>query len=182
MLRSIRYGEADRILHLYTVHHGRVGAIAKGIRKTTSRVGGRLEPLGHVELLLHQGRGELHTVTGVELIRPHSTVRDDPHRLAVGLIGAVLAALIALGLAGGEPAWAVLPFAALLAWRVLPPFVAAARAPRPALIGAAVRAGVLSLILLDAALATAFAGPLAGAAVLALWPLSLGLARLFAVT
>ena len=102
--------------------------------------------------------------------------------LAVGLIGAVLAALIALGLAGGEPAWAVLPFAALLAWRVLPPFVAAARAPRPALIGAAVRAGVLSLILLDAALATAFAGPLAGAAVLALWPLSLGLARLFAVT
>ncbi len=88
MLRSIRYGEADRILHLYTVDHGRVGAIAKGIRKTSSRVGGRLEPLGHVELLLHQGRGELHTVTGVELIRPHSAVRDDPCRLAVGLIGA----------------------------------------------------------------------------------------------
>ena len=88
MLRSIRYGEADRILHLYTVDHGRVGAIAKGIRKTSSRVGGRLEPLGHVELLLHQGRGELHTVTGVELIRPHSAVRDDSYRLAVGLIGA----------------------------------------------------------------------------------------------
>ena len=88
MLRSIRYGEADRILHLYTVDHGRVGGIAKGIRKTSSRVGGRLEPLGHVELLLHQGRGELHTVTGVELIRPHSAVRDDPCRLAVGLIGA----------------------------------------------------------------------------------------------
>jgi DNA repair protein RecO (recombination protein O) len=88
VLRSIRYGEADRILHLYTVDHGRVGAIAKGIRKTSSRVGGRLEPLGHVELLLHQGRGELHTVTGVELIRPHSAVRDDPYRLAVGLIGA----------------------------------------------------------------------------------------------
>jgi DNA repair protein RecO (recombination protein O) len=88
VLRSIRYGEADRILHLYTVDHGRVGAIAKGIRKTSSRVGGRLEPLGHVELLLHQGRGELHTVTGVELIRPHSAVRDDPYRLTVGLIGA----------------------------------------------------------------------------------------------
>jgi DNA repair protein RecO (recombination protein O) len=88
VLRSIRYGEADRILHLYTVDHGRVGAIAKGIRKTSSRVGGRLEPLGHVELLLHQGRGELHTITGVELIRPHSAVRDDPYRLAVGLIGA----------------------------------------------------------------------------------------------
>jgi DNA repair protein RecO (recombination protein O) len=88
VLRSIRYGEADRILHLYTADHGRVGAIAKGIRKTNSRVGGRLEPLGHVELLLHQGRGELHTVTGVELIRPHSAVRDDSYRLAVGLIGA----------------------------------------------------------------------------------------------
>ncbi len=88
MLRSIRYSEADRILHLYTADHGRIGAIAKGIRKTSSRVGGRLEPLGHVELMLHHGRGELHTVTGVELIRPHSAVRDDPYRLAVGLIGA----------------------------------------------------------------------------------------------
>ena len=88
MLRSMRYGEADRILHLYTAGHGRIGAIAKGIRKTSSRVGGRLEPLGHVELMLHHGRGELHTVTGVELIRPHSAVRDDSYRLAVGLIGA----------------------------------------------------------------------------------------------
>jgi DNA repair protein RecO (recombination protein O) len=88
VLRSIRYAEADRILHLYTADRGRVGAIAKGIRKTTSRVGGRLEPLGHVELLLHQGGGELHTVTGVELIRPHSATRDDQYRLAVGLIGA----------------------------------------------------------------------------------------------
>jgi DNA repair protein RecO (recombination protein O) len=88
VLRSIRYAEADRILHLYTADRGRVGAIAKGIRKTTSRVGGRLEPLGHVELLLHQGSGELHTITGVELVRPHSATRDDPYRLAVGLVGA----------------------------------------------------------------------------------------------
>jgi DNA repair protein RecO (recombination protein O) len=88
VLRSIRYAEADRILHLYTADRGRVGAIAKGIRKTTSRVGGRLEPLGHVELVLHAGSGELHTVTGVELVRPHSAVRESPYRLAVGLIGA----------------------------------------------------------------------------------------------
>ena len=88
VLRSIRYAEADRILHLYTADRGRVGAIAKGIRKTTSRVGGRLEPLGHVELVLHPGSGELHTVTGVELVRPHSATRDDPYRLAVGLVGA----------------------------------------------------------------------------------------------
>ena len=88
VLRSIRYAEADRILHLYTADRGRVGAIAKGIRKTTSRVGGRLEPLGHVELMLHAGSGELHTVTGAELVRPHSAVRESPNRLSVGLIGA----------------------------------------------------------------------------------------------
>ncbi len=102
--------------------------------------------------------------------------------LAVGLVGIVLTVLVALGLARRQPDLAVLPFATLLAWRVVPPFIAAAREPRPALIGRAVRAGVLSLILLDAALATAFAGPLYGLAVLVLWPLSLGLARLFAVT
>jgi DNA repair protein RecO (recombination protein O) len=88
VLRSIRYAEADRILHLYTSERGRIGAIAKGVRRTTSRFGGRLEPLGHVELMLHQGSGELHTVTGVELIRPHAAVREDPYRLAVGLVGA----------------------------------------------------------------------------------------------
>jgi DNA repair protein RecO (recombination protein O) len=88
VLRSIRYSEADRILHLYTAERGRVGAIAKGVRRTKSRFGARLEPLGHVELMLHQGGGELHTVTGAELIRSHRATREDPHRLAVGLIGA----------------------------------------------------------------------------------------------
>ena len=44
VLRSIRFGEADRILHLYTPQRGRVGAIAKGVRRTRSRFGGRLEP------------------------------------------------------------------------------------------------------------------------------------------
>ncbi len=88
VLRSIRYAEADRILHLYTADRGRIGAIAKGVRRTTSRFGGRLEPLGHVELMLHQGGGELHTVTGVELIRAHRATRENPYRLAVGLVGA----------------------------------------------------------------------------------------------
>ena len=88
VLRSLRFAEADRILHLYTADHGRVGAIAKGARKTRSRFGGRLEPLSHVELVLHQGRGELATVTGASLVRSHAATRDDTHRLAVGLIGA----------------------------------------------------------------------------------------------
>ena len=88
VLRSIRFGEADRVLHLYTLDHGRVGAVAKGVRKTTSRFGARLEPLSHVELVLHRGSGELETVTGVQLVRPHRAAREDYYRLSVGLIGA----------------------------------------------------------------------------------------------
>jgi DNA repair protein RecO (recombination protein O) len=88
VLRSIRFGEADRVLHLYTADRGRLGAVAKGVRKTTSRFGGRLEPLSHVELVLHRGSGELQTVTGVQLVRPHQAARDDYYRLSAGLIGA----------------------------------------------------------------------------------------------
>ena len=87
VLRSFRLGEADRVLHLYTLERGRVGAVAKGIRKTRSRFGGRLEPLSHAELLLHEGSGELQTVTGAELIHSHHAAREDPYRLGVGLIG-----------------------------------------------------------------------------------------------
>jgi len=88
VLRSFRLGEADRVLHLYTLDRGRVGAVAKGVRKTTSRFGARLEPLSHVELVLHQGSGELQTVTGVELVRAHHAAREDYYRLSAGLIGA----------------------------------------------------------------------------------------------
>ncbi len=88
MLRSFRFGEADRVLHVYTADRGRVGAIAKGVRKTKSRFGARLEPFSHVELLLHQGSGELHTVTGVSLVDAHRPTREDPDRLSVGLVGA----------------------------------------------------------------------------------------------
>ena len=88
VLRSLRFGEADRILHAYTLEQGRTGAIAKGARKTKSRFGGRLEPLSHVELVLHVGSGELATVTGASLVRPHAASREDPYRLSIGLIGA----------------------------------------------------------------------------------------------
>ena len=87
VLRSIRFGEADRVLHLYTFERGRVGAVAKGIRRTKSRFGARLEPLSHAEVMLHQGSGELATVTGASLLRPHREAREDPYRLAVGLVG-----------------------------------------------------------------------------------------------
>jgi DNA repair protein RecO (recombination protein O) len=88
VLRSIRLGEADRVLHLYTEAHGRVGAVAKGVRKTMSRFGARLEPLSHVELVLHRGRSELQTVTAAQLVRSHHDAREDYYRFSVGMIGA----------------------------------------------------------------------------------------------
>jgi len=87
VLRSFRLGEADRILHVYTQDRGRVGAVAKGVRKTKSRFGARLEPFSHVELVLHQGRGDLDTVTGASLVRSHDRIRSEPYRLQVGMIG-----------------------------------------------------------------------------------------------
>jgi DNA repair protein RecO (recombination protein O) len=88
VLRTIRFGEADAVLHLYTLARGRVGAVAKGVRKTKSRFGARLEPLSHVQLLLHQGGGELQTVTGADLVRSHRETREDSYRLGVALVGA----------------------------------------------------------------------------------------------
>jgi DNA repair protein RecO (recombination protein O) len=87
VLRSMRLGEADRVLHLYTLDRGRVSAVAKGVRKTKSRFGARLEPLSHVDLLLHQGQSDLQTITGVDLRASHQTAREDFYRLSVGLIG-----------------------------------------------------------------------------------------------
>jgi len=87
VLRSFPFGEADRVLHLYTASTGRLGAVAKGVRRTKSRFGGRLEPFSHVELGLHRGRGELGTVTGASLVRSHDRIRSDGYRLQVGLVG-----------------------------------------------------------------------------------------------
>jgi DNA repair protein RecO (recombination protein O) len=77
VLRSLRYGEADRILHLYTPDRGRVSAIAKGVRRARSRFGGRLEPFFRLELVLYEGRSELLTVTSVETIAGHPRLRED---------------------------------------------------------------------------------------------------------
>jgi DNA repair protein RecO (recombination protein O) len=70
VLRSIRYGEADRVLHLYTADRGRVGAVAKGVRRVKSRLGGRLEPLSRVRLVMHQGR-QADTVRAYASLREH---------------------------------------------------------------------------------------------------------------
>src|SRR3989454_3076717 len=88
VLRSFRLGEADRVLHLYTLERGRIGAVPTGTRTPKWVFGARLEPLSHVELMLHQGSGELQTVTGVELVRSHHEAREQQYRLGVGLVGA----------------------------------------------------------------------------------------------
>ena len=87
VLRSIRYGEADRILHLYSAQYGRIGAIAKGARKPRSRFGGRLEPFFRLDLLLHEGRGELLTVTGVSTVDGYPRLRSSGPALTAGARG-----------------------------------------------------------------------------------------------
>jgi DNA repair protein RecO (recombination protein O) len=84
VLRSIRYGEADRILHLYTAKRGRVGAIAKGARRPKSRFGGRLEPFFRLDLLLHEGRGELLTVTQAATVNGYPRLRASGGALTAG--------------------------------------------------------------------------------------------------
>ncbi len=76
VLRSIRFGEADRVLHLYTAERGRLGAVAKGVRRPRSRFGGRLEPFFRTRLVLHEGRGELCTVTSAQTIHAHPALRE----------------------------------------------------------------------------------------------------------
>ncbi|MGH9028173.1 MAG: DNA repair protein RecO [Acidimicrobiales bacterium] len=81
VLRTIRLGEADRIVTMVTRGHGKVRAVAKGIRRTSSKFGGRLEPLSHVALQCWQGR-ELDTVTQVEVLDAFRSVREDLGRVA----------------------------------------------------------------------------------------------------
>ncbi|HXQ88499.1 MAG TPA: DNA repair protein RecO [Solirubrobacterales bacterium] len=87
VLRSIRYGEADRILHLYSRERGRIGAIAKGARKPKSRFGGRLEPFFRLDLILHEGRGDLMTVTSATTVDGYPRLRSSGPALTAGARG-----------------------------------------------------------------------------------------------
>jgi DNA repair protein RecO (recombination protein O) len=85
VLRTHKLAEADRIVVLFTKEHGKVRAVAKGVRKTKSRIGGRLEPLTHASLLVYEGRGELQTVSQAEAVEHFRPIRDDLQRLTRGL-------------------------------------------------------------------------------------------------
>ena len=83
VLRTWKLGEADRIVVLLTQGEGKVRAVAKGVRKTKSRFGGRLEPFSHVDLSLYRGR-ELDIVTQAEVIVPFRALREDYDRVVAG--------------------------------------------------------------------------------------------------
>ena len=84
VLRTQKLGEADRIVTLLTRRHGRVRAVAKGVRRTGSRFGARVEPFTQVDLQLHEGRS-LDTVTQAETIAPYGErIANDYGRYTAG--------------------------------------------------------------------------------------------------
>jgi DNA repair protein RecO (recombination protein O) len=84
VLRTQKLGEADRIVTLLTRTHGRVRGVARGVRKTSSRIGARLEPFSHVDVQLYEGRS-LDTVTQVESLASHgATLSGDYTRWTTG--------------------------------------------------------------------------------------------------
>src|SRR5687767_14179182 len=76
VLKTIKLGEADRIVTIFTRSNGKVRAVAKGVRKTKSRFGARLEPFTWAHLMIYRGRN-LDTITAVDIIRSFDAVRTD---------------------------------------------------------------------------------------------------------
>lgn len=84
VLGSYKFGEADRVVVLLTAEHGKVRAVARGVRKTRSSIGARLETMSHVDISLRSGRG-LDTVAEVKLLETPAVLRADLSRLQQGL-------------------------------------------------------------------------------------------------
>ncbi|MEC7874347.1 MAG: DNA repair protein RecO, partial [Actinomycetota bacterium] len=85
IVRTHKLGEADRILSVITENNGKVRAVAKGVRKTRSRYGGRLEPLRHLDLQFYRGRGDLDIVTQAETREHWPDIRNNLDRLGKAL-------------------------------------------------------------------------------------------------
>lgn len=83
VLRTMRLGESDRIVTLMTQGSGKIRAVAKGVRKTKSRWGARLEPFTHVDVVLYRGR-DLDIVTQAQILTPFTPIRSDYARFAAG--------------------------------------------------------------------------------------------------
>jgi DNA repair protein RecO (recombination protein O) len=86
VLRSYPFGDADRVVVLISPNNGKIRTVAKGVRKTKSRFGGRLEPFTHVDLVLYEGRN-LDTITQVAIVEPFAKLRQDLNSvIAAGLM------------------------------------------------------------------------------------------------
>jgi len=83
VLKRIDYSEADQILTIFTKNRGKVGAIAKGSRKLTSRKGGHLELLNHSIFSLAEGK-DLYIITEAETIEPFSDIKSNLHKSSLG--------------------------------------------------------------------------------------------------
>ena len=84
VLRTYKLGESDRIVVLMTAENGKVRAVAKGVRKTKSKFGARLEPMSHVRVLLYRGR-ELDIVSQAETVEPLSPLLSSLDRASQGM-------------------------------------------------------------------------------------------------
>ena len=84
VLRTYKLGESDKIIVIHTLENGKVRAVAKGVRKTRSKFGARLEPMSHVKLLLYRGR-ELDIVSQAESMEPLSPMLSSLDRASQGL-------------------------------------------------------------------------------------------------
>lgn len=81
VLRTYKFGEADRVVVLLSQQGGKLRGVAKGVRKAGSRFGARLEPGSCVRVDLHQGKGQLQTIVGVEIISQYPQIRHNLDRL-----------------------------------------------------------------------------------------------------
>jgi DNA repair protein RecO (recombination protein O) len=122
VLKRSDLGEADRLLALFTPHLGRIRAVAKGARKTTSRLGGHVELFTHVQLMIARGRN-LDYVTQAQTLNPFISIRDDLVLMGHACYLAELVDQIAGEHITNEALYALL----LTSLQSLPPGVAAVR-------------------------------------------------------
>ena len=169
-----KYGKHQTVLGPLNMGVCRGGNLLLGISAVPEAVSDRwylaLVPIIYIAAITAISQGEVYggrKITGI---------------VAIALIGLVIGNIVGLGLLPEYSLLVTLPFLTLFATLILPPFVRAAVTPSPELIQTAVKAGVLSLIVLDATIAAGFADWVYGLFLLALLPASRFLARLFAVT
>ena len=169
-----KYGKHQTVLGPLNMGVCRGGNLLLGVSAVPAAVGDRwylaLIPIIYIAAITAISQGEVYggrKITGI---------------VAIALIGLVIGNIVGLGLLPEYTLLVTLPFLTLFAALVLPPFVKAAITPSPELIQTAVKAGVLSLIVLDATIAAGFANWIYGLLLLALLPVSRSLARIFSVT